>query len=223
MKERGIRFDTEMVKAILAGRKTQTRRVVTWPRTISKRTRSLDPLARWKHIFPHPTRKGWIAADMPAEWFPKGAWDDSDGFACPFGVAGDRLYVREAIRRREGQPPTATYLADLSPVVGIYPPESYCGRAVWQWPRSTVLVGRFMPRWATRLFLEVTDVRVERLQSITEADAIAEAAPFAAGGRDDLRSGYVLGYSELWDSLNARRGYPWVSNPFCWVLTFRRV
>jgi hypothetical protein len=88
----------------------------------------------------------------------------------------------------------------------------------------------FMPRWASRITLEVTGVRVERLQEITEEDAIREGTEpaYLADLRPDglLRDGpshaYRAGFHDLWDSINGKT-YPWASNPFVWVIEFRRI
>jgi hypothetical protein len=77
-----------------------------------------------------------------------------------------------------------------------------------------------MPRWASRLTLEVTGVRVERLQEISEADAIAEGIPAFKPSPSKIPR---LHYASLWDSLNAKRGFGWDKNPWVWVVEFKRV
>jgi hypothetical protein len=79
-----------------------------------------------------------------------------------------------------------------------------------------------MPRVAARLFLRVTDVRVERVQDITEADAIAEGVTLALPTGLSYES-YRGAFAVTWNNLNLQRGYPWVDNPFCWVYTFERI
>jgi hypothetical protein len=76
----------------------------------------------------------------------------------------------------------------------------------------------YMPREFSRITLEITDVRVERLQEIEENDALCEGIP---PPHDDLWP--TEAFHELWDSINAKRGCPWTSNPFVWVLSFRRI
>ena len=85
--------------------------------------------------------------------------------------------------------------------------------------RSAWRSSMFMPRWASRLLLDVTDVRLERLHDITEADAMAEGlqVEHLSGADRGRRS-----YAHLWDILNYARA-PWATNPFCWAITFRRV
>jgi hypothetical protein len=77
-----------------------------------------------------------------------------------------------------------------------------------------------MPRWASRITLDLTDVRVERVQDISEEDARAEGASY---GRPPYQSSEREWFSLLWDSINAKRGYGWDVNPWVWVLSFRRV
>jgi hypothetical protein len=85
----------------------------------------------------------------------------------------------------------------------------------------------FMPRWASRITLKITDVRVERLQDISEDSAMAEGAQKYGETPDgellfDVGS-YRYGFKLLWDSINAKRGYGWDANPYVWVIEFRRV
>lgn len=145
------------------------------------------------------------------------SWGDAELYFrhCPYQV-GQALWVREALLKREqscGLPPVIAYRADLTPVMGEKTPECDAnGRAIWpsKWQRE-VLPARFMPRWASRITLKVTDVRAERVQDITHEGAIAES---------------VAGCSEfaaLWGAINAKRGYAWESNPWVWVVSFERV
>jgi hypothetical protein len=117
---------------------------------------------------------------------------------------------------------------------------------LWEWPKADYYANsilgidkdkahwkssRFMPRWAARLFLEVKDVRVERLQDISEKDARAEGikGKYMGYSRDLLSDGIIHEYDnveqfmDLWDALNARRGYPWESNPWVYVYEFMRL
>ena len=191
-KERPILFSAPMVRAILAGSKTQTRRVV--------KTHELM-LDRLDSLLVNPKRPG--------------VWDyyDSDDqeeheFCCPYGVPGERLWVRETFWARKGIFPNAVpgyhdlvfYRADPDPAPNLDRPLT--------WKPSI-----FMPRWASRLTLEITEVRLERLMSITHADAIAEGIT----GEQSPRAGYAA----LWDTINAKRGFDWASNPWVWALTFK--
>jgi hypothetical protein len=78
-----------------------------------------------------------------------------------------------------------------------------------------------MPRWASRITLEITDIRVERLQDITEEDAEAEGSKLDGGTAPEICYTYRYGFSKLWDSLNAKRGFSWESNPWVWVIGFK--
>ena len=187
VRERPILFKGEMVKAILAGRKTQTRRVVT----------------------PAPVK--FNDALSPGDWWPRGdlmtnlahpkAWT-----RCPHGVPGDRLWVRE------------TFAIEEQLGTGVQ-------RVVWRanerenyhpgfdglWKPSI-----FMPRAACRLMLEVTDVRVQRVQDISEADAKAEGSLLTSGSYSNR--GW---FRELWQSINGTRGFGWDENPWVWCISFK--
>ena len=81
-----------------------------------------------------------------------------------------------------------------------------------------------MPKWAARIWLEITGIKVERVQDMYEQDAEAEGA--VKMHLDDLGqtwSTYVRGFQSLWDSINAKRGFGWDKNPWCWVIEFKRI
>lgn len=183
---RPIPMSAESVRAILAGTKTQTRRVVH--RDVVESIR------------------------------------DGDGASIlhrsPYGQPGDRLWVREAFAVHGAAEPRVHAPGEGHPWGSpIYRAshggmEPKCeGFTAWRSPL-------FMPRWASRLTLELTDVRVERVWEISEADAIAEGVQYNPKAPAALTNRTAFG--KLWDKLNARRGYPWISNPWVWVLTFRR-
>lgn len=191
MKERPILFSSSMVRAILDGSKTQTRRVVK-----QDREGLLD-------CEPHP------------------AWDAFwQCVACPYGKPGDRLWVRETFAI---VPRTAYARSDG--VQQTLRPDDDHDAAIYRagWDRSN---GGFrwrpsihMPRWASRILLEIADVRVERLQDISEADAKAEGAHNHKYNGLDLA--YARAYSDLWESINGPDS--WAANPWVWVVEFRRI
>ncbi|HDR8930544.1 hypothetical protein [Burkholderia vietnamiensis] len=232
MKEHPILFSGSMVRAILEGRKTQTRRIV-------------KPTGA-HHIFQFRGREEARGTDEPTgEW----AWCRaerviSEHIRCPYGKPGDRLWVREAFRLTsdfDGDSPTrvgercldAGYRAPWAPV--RYEVDG--AERDWRWvgtpPGHEVTAGRarasmHMPRWASRITLEITGVRAERLQSISESDARAEGVTI----EDHHMRGYCAGafrppsiraFHDLWDSLNAARGHGWDANPWVWVVEFRRI
>jgi hypothetical protein len=204
-----------MVRAILAGKKTQTRRVVG----------SMHPPeffgVRGGPDENDPLQWGYYVADgMP--WGGDGCLVLARGetghdrcvlsLACPYGDVGDRLWVRETWAEVNGG---AFYKAD-EPWPEAYGPEP-------KWKPSI-----HMPRWASRITLEVTDVRVERVQFISEPDAKAEGC-CRFGGRGAPQTVGMEGgtardmFRKLWDSINAARGFGWATNPWVWCLTFKRV
>lgn len=225
MKERPILFSGPMVRAILEGRKTQTRRV-------AKLTTTGRVMAVGSH-------KNWHPDDPNAV------------LACPYGQPGDRLIVKEHVwmwceKRpngvtKKGRPKfhyvpmrgaPMFYCADFAkkPTGTIISP--YTGNE-WGWRKK---LGRFMPRWASRITLEVTGVRVERLQDISEEDADAEGALNSSGLHDfdcagkcfhadqrcDCGGGSIAkAYKRLWESINGAGS--WAVNPWVWVVEFRRI
>lgn len=190
MKERPILFSAPMVRAILAGTKTQTRRVVRGPIEYLGPSGGQDDLSSWGWFFDGEEQHGYmVLARGMNERFDNGCIS----IPCPYGVPGDRLWVRETWRG-EG-PGSVKYRADGDDV----------GSLKW---RPSI----FMPRWASRIDLEVTEVRVQRVQEITREDAIAEG----------VTTHDVFGFMRLWDSINGKRA-PWASYPWVWALTFKRV
>jgi len=203
MKERPILFSAPMVRAILEGRKTQTRRVVKLPERSSLR-------GTWE-----PTTIGGedgnniIHDDQVAIWHT----GTGDVICCPYGIPGDRLWVRETWNRFEAWQ-GFHYAADYEGY-GIGPdddPDHVPDHAV-RWKPSI-----HMPRFASRILLEVVSVRVERLQDISRGGAMAEGCPFPnmAHG-DDPRDWY----RRLWDEINGPES--WNANPWVWVIEFRRI
>ena len=215
MKERPILFSTEMVKGILDGRKTQTRRVKNLKEI------NLNP-ASWRYV-----------AKLGGSWKDKAKYifrfinptGHSVNIASPYGLPGDRLWVRETfLVERSQHKDFYEYKADYS--------NTFAGDVCWN-------PSIFMPREACRILLEVMDVRVERLQEITEEDAKAEGItdvefypdegfPLSVGhmaGKDDgktsLHTTRVKAYTALWGSINGKGS--WEKNPWVWVIEFKRI
>lgn len=180
-KERPILFSGEMVKAILAGRKTQTRRVIK----------------------PQPTiRDGFIygmQSGGSVEYFQRAPWH----FASPHYKVGQRLWVKETFQIV----PTGH-----SGTMPIYRADGEIDRIVpGKWKPSI-----FMPRIRSRITLEITDVRVERLNAISEEDAKAEGCC----GVTSTCFG-VPNYRYVWESINGPGS--WAKNPWVWCITFRHI
>jgi hypothetical protein len=186
MKSRPILFSAPMVRAILAGAKTQTRRV----------------------------GKGFMAATFPdtgEQWYRSPS---------PYGEPGDRLWVRETFASfrdaRSTKPTEAEYVVFADGVTMLREGRSIRAPDAFDPSRLKWRPSIHMPRWASRILLDVTDVRVERLQDISEDDARAEGVRLGAA------HSFRESYEWLWDEINGRRA-PWSSNPWCWCITFRRV
>ncbi len=210
MRERPIIFSGHSVRGILDGRKTQTRRVVKLPRWIRAKQPDLAATLSFAD------RGG---AGNPFALVNEGylhvfcADDDSvQRVFSPYGVPGDRLWVRECFSYWHGHcsldvGAPVHYWADGNPEDGD-----------WTKPKPSI----HMSRWASRLTLEITGVRVERLQDISEADARAEGCHDTDGSLLQELSGSAVGaYALLWNDINSKRA-PWASNPWVWVINFTR-
>lgn len=198
MKERPILFSAPMIRAVLAGTKTQTRRLV-------KPAPPPD--------LPHSGGTSWLWSEKLGNFQPYGTVGHIPmpmkmGIRCPFGVIGDRLWVRESFRM-SASGGEVHYPASLS---------DYDRAEKGPWKPSI-----HMPRAASRIDLDVTGVRVERLQDITPSDAIAEGI-FGDGryATEPPLPYPVATFKKLWDSINGGRG-SWASNPWVWAVSFRRV
>lgn len=206
MKERPILFSGPMVRAILEGRKTQTRRVV-----------KIDaPFVEFDGCDPY-----WPVFEDK--------YGDPVRAACPYGEVGDRLWVRETFFDTTPYSDAMLFYNRKNPVAYRADDEEIGCHA---WKPSI-----HMPRWASRILLEVVDVRVERLRNIAVRDAVAEGldsktsiGPFRTLGWKDYTAGsvsYLLdareSFQSLWDSINAGRGYSWAANPWVWVVEFKRI
>lgn len=217
MKERGMIFNGEMVRAILDGRKTQTRRPIKWKQTRFTEIGEREDGSNWP--WSEDTEK---VCDY---WHP-----------CPFGAVGDRIWVRETFQgplfdyekmesyledsSKFEKPEFCQYAADGKPAPEYYDADDnlHCG-----WRPSI-----HMPRWASRINLEITDVRVERLNDISQEDAQAEGMELT-GWRptysDPDSGGEVCtpydNFAQLWSSIYGEES--WQGNPWVWVIEFKRI
>lgn len=202
MKERPILFSAPMVRAILEGRKTQTRRVV-------KKLLPLD-----------------VMASELQEHYDALRWEEAGNFLtppCPYGQRGDRLWVRETFEK-------IPILGDDDEIIHdiLYRADMEDGDAALdRWTPSI-----HMPRWASRITLEITDVRVERLRDISEVDAVAEGCgksiggmfcggPHKAHGAPTQHNTAKEAYAHLWETINGQDS--WAENPWVWVVSFKRI
>jgi len=194
VKERPILFSGPMVRAILEGRKTMTRRVVK-PQPFTVLSRDEWHSRAMSGVDPYGCRPigSRVLEEMQDE--------------CPYGKPGERLWVRETFAKwTSGNcKECCVYRADV--------PQAY------EWKPSI-----HMPRWASRITLEITDVQVERLQEITEADAIREGSQIPVAELPaSCRSGCLTertAFSRIWESINGAGS--WANNPWVWVVSFTR-
>ncbi len=226
MKERPIIMGADSVMAILGGRKTQTRRVVKPQPIHMPEGAYIDP---YNHNYEHFT--AWTLDDKML-LNCGGNIKNTAHWKCPYGVIGDRLWVRESwaslgfhednvpihvLKDNDGIEHDVVYSAEC-PDFEWLDENGSCeynknGTQASHWKSPM-----FMPRWASRITLEITAIRVERLQDITEDDAIKEGFHNYGTEVDTLDA-----FCEAWQSLNAKRGYPWESNPWVWVVSFKVV
>ena len=204
VRDRPILFSALMVRALLEGRKTQTRRIIKFG--------CVAPLSDFTS---HGTRRfSWC------DEVGRGEAVDEDSFLslCPYGVLGDRLWVRECLTVGDE---TWHYAADGVDV--MFSPENETAARAWCFHKDGVTCPSIhMPRWASRLMLEITDVRVQRVEDISEQDAEAEGvAPIMPPARNAFSSKITReAFLTLFYDINKRalRG----SNPWVWAITFKR-
>ncbi|HCB0048764.1 TPA: hypothetical protein MYK97_003479 [Klebsiella pneumoniae] len=248
MTERGMIFNAEMVRAILDGRKTQTRRIMK-PQP--------EPCPRGGHWWPSNVFKTMLHVEEEMQ-NGKGGWGGLVGDACPFGDVGDRIWVREAYRfpaslddvspTGVGEMAVATgYRKPWAPTFYEFTGTFSDGWKGFETPPKVSDAGKLrpsihMPRWASRILLEITDVRVERLNAISPEDAESEGLErtnFTGFGDEPGLPSYPEpdvyfdplkkqwkeyppeAFAGLWESIYGEGS--WQANPWVWVIEFKRV
>ncbi|MEW9688408.1 hypothetical protein AB3H33_27165 [Escherichia coli] len=200
MKERGVVFNDDMVRAILEGRKTQTRRPV-------KNVRADNCLVIRK---PTKKRNGVYTHVM----------DALEHGLCPFGNVGDRIWVRETFNAFWLDNDVIQEIKDgvslASELCDYKADYSDSSKPAEGWTPSI-----HMPRWASRILLEITDVRVERLHDMSEADAKAEGASPVTYKITPPEAVYRVGFGDIWRGIYGQEN--WLSNPWVWVIEFKRI
>lgn len=210
MKERPIIFSTPMVQAILEGRKSQTRRIVK------------------------PTKDKYFGCELSQNELA-GEINSGDHENSKFGTIGDLIWVREnwrvAQQHNSIRPIDLNFERGLTIFYsaggsrshnsdGVYVNDNNYTQGVPDWI-GKVRPSIHMPRLAARIFLEITDVRVERLHDISESDAEAEGCePYRLPCHPDIGP-FKAGYSVLWESINGAGS--WDRNQYVWVISFRRI
>jgi hypothetical protein len=209
-KERPILFSAPMVRAILSGTKTQTRRIVKPQPTKNPKFAGGAYITQPKRTFSARQTAGDIAVAA-----------DYVHLCCPYGQPGDRLWVRESFwgcdSEGMGDTPCVVYDDEWNG-------KEYRAAEIRPWaPKFGRIPSIHMPRNCSRILLEVTGVRVERLNDCSVRDAIDEgAAPLlpAPAISQACPEDYLAGFRQLWDSINGAGA--WSANPWVWVVEFRR-
>lgn len=201
MKKYPVLFNAQMVRAILDGIKTQTRRIV-------------NPQPQM--VADHATQP-WVG---PPEVLMKLL--DDVGRSCPYGQPDDLLWVRETFRPVDDRKNGGEFWYDYRAT----PRFEYSAPAEWENDQSDPAALKWrpsihMPRAVSRILLEIVSIRVERLRDISEADAKAEGTTASIIGSDLDHIKYRAGYQTLWESINGPGS--WDVNPFVWVIEFRRM
>lgn len=213
VKERPILFSGPLVRQLLAGRKTQTRRVVKLPHQ-----RFGVHQNGYRFEFTPVDEHGAPTYESGRMWEPS-----------PFGRVGDRLWVRETFFVNHYKLETGPFPKSMPDEIAHAPEQYICYRATndprsWEAEspdddgtgRSCWRPSIYMPRWASRIDLEVTGVCVERLHEITEDNARAEGVEVSEGVTA------IEAFRLLWDSINGKRkGCGWADDPFVWVVSFK--
>lgn len=213
MTEKPILFSAPMVRAILDGRKSQTRRIIK----------------------PQPVGPVFIATDpkTPRYCLPYNETLTMGGLAmrCPYGQPGDRLWVRETCRAEElpSGLDGVRYLADdcFIPIENTEAAsDAWLSLAAYRQRLSghhkcRKMPAIHMPRWASRITLEITGIRMERLQDISESDALAEGIDPKFPPDEQVANAARMRYADIWESINGPGS--WAANPWVWVVEFRRM
>jgi len=234
MKERPIIFSGDRVRAILEGRKTRTRRVMKYQ--LIERDYTVNEQTAKVNVMPLPNGKVVYPGGTLAQGYP------SLAEYCPYGKVGDQLWVRETFyddlgtRRNEAE--------RLSREHVYYRADGEASQQFEDWMDLRWSSPIHMPRWASRITLEITSVRVERLQDISETGAIAEGINPTVFDEFDIAEikfedpecleakvldilGPVqipakVNFMTLWDKINGKT-HPWTSNPWVWVIEMKRM
>lgn len=221
-----ILFSTPMVQAILEGRKTQTRRVLKpQPLVHNEVIKMPIPMDEYSKTMKQYVKKGYT------QIYTKGVLQGMIAPKCPFGEVGDTIWVRETWQHTSefginNQDENAGYIYKASEN-GKDWEENTEG---WKWKPSI-----FMPKDACRIFLKITNIRVERLQDISEEDAIVEGAKpctdnltmenrvhnYNNPSTAQFPLVHYYGFQSLWQSINGKES--WDSNPYVWVIEFETI
>jgi len=206
MKSRPILFSGPMILALLDGSKTQTRRII-----------KNDP-----YVVKYDITSDEADGNIICHGHAHAVYDakHKHPIPCPYGAIGDRLWIKETYRSQAANDSQKPIDIEEGDPIRYEADEHEDGNPLYGWGRIRQSI--YMRHWMSRLTLEITNVRVERLQDISPHDALAEGV-----GHNNMGNP-VIDYQNLWDSINAEKGpgehgYAWAGNPWVWALTFKRI
>ena len=223
MKERPLIVTTELIPKVLDGTKTQTRRVIKPQPDLG-----LPDFDRYSHIEVgkyHPTKVDKNGDQYPGdEVFGAYTEDGEWGWVCPYGQVGGRLWVRETWNcfslDYDGYNGAYDLGEIIKPIPKTKPDYKHCVlyRATHDDMNEVWRPSIHIPRWASRITLEIVSLKVERLQGITIEDVWREGIAQGRFSLEHPKWMIIDQFKTLWNSLNAKRGYPFDSNPWVWVI-----
>jgi hypothetical protein len=215
-----ILFSTPTVRAIIDGRKTMTRRVVAWKpyHDGEKINFNFSGMSLGNYCTGVPS-SGYVLYSRDG----RGSWNQRTKPIQPPYKVGDILWVRETWFCDECDPNCAGRNDENECPFNRVGDMCYGYKAQYENPNNIKWhPSIYMPKEAARIFLKVTDVRVERLRDMSLYDVWSEGTPQMPGNTDEDGAVNQEDFKYLWDAINAKRGYGWDMNPFCWVISFER-
>jgi len=211
-KETGIIMSGSHPVDILEGRKTMTRR--TWGLEFINKTPDT-----WRYV--------WNSLSQQHEFYDA-YYSDAPPviIKCPYGGVGDLLWVRETHTFTSwdfSTPYEDRFLVKYADGIEEWHKKDIVPKVPYHITLNKVRPSLFTPRWASRITREITQLGAERVQEITEEDCVKEGFPEEIRWKTKRAPWRIVWFSELWDSLNAKRGYSWEFNPWVWPIRFREI
>jgi hypothetical protein len=219
IKSRPIIFSSMMIRAIQDKLKTQTRRIIRFPK------HAYSPNLDWIKSIHRDGKGNWVACstNRPGlDEFTRKAYPNGEGFLCQYGRIGENLWVRETCFFEWPSDCPPENIKDCKVIYKADNPDYMFDKSIREeYPEYRWTSAIFMPRWASRFELKILDIKAEKLKDISEKDAQSEGVECFAD--IDYTSGYTyrFRFMQLWDSINKKQGLTWNDNPWVWVIKFQ--